>query len=61
MKENKSVSHSVVSDSATPGTIEPARLFCPWNSPGKNTGAGLSWWLSGKEPTCQCRRHGLNP
>ena len=18
----------------------------------------LSWWLSGKEPTCQCRRHG---
>ena len=18
---------------------------------------GLSWWLSGKEPTCQCRRH----
>ena len=22
---------------------------------------GLLWWLSGKEPTCQCRRHGLNP
>ena len=23
--------------------------------------AGLPWWLSGKEPTCQCRRHGFNP
>ena len=20
-----------------------------------------SWWLSGKESTCQCRRHGFNP
>ena len=22
---------------------------------------GLSWWLSGKEPACQCRRHLFNP
>ena len=22
---------------------------------------GLSWWLSGKESTCQCRRHGFDP
>ena len=22
---------------------------------------GLSLWLSGKESTCQCRRHGSNP
>ena len=21
----------------------------------------LPWWLSGKEPTCQCRRHGFHP
>ena len=21
----------------------------------------LPWWLSGKEPTCQCRRQGFNP
>ena len=21
----------------------------------------LPWWLSGKESTCQCRRHGFNP
>ena len=22
---------------------------------------GLPWWLSGKESTCQCKRHGFNP
>ena len=22
---------------------------------------GLPWWLSGKEPACQCRRHEFNP
>ena len=22
---------------------------------------GLPWWLSGKEFTCQCRRHGFDP
>ena len=22
---------------------------------------GVPWWLSGKEPVCQCRRHGFNP
>ena len=25
----------------------------------KNT--GLPWWPSGKESTCQCRRHGFKP
>ena len=22
---------------------------------------GVSWWLCSKEPTCQCRRHGVHP
>ena len=22
---------------------------------------GLPWWFTGKESTCQCRRHGFNP
>ena len=30
-----SVSHSAVSDS-----LDPIRLLCPWDSPGKNTGVG---------------------
>ena len=29
--------------------------------PGKRSMQGASWWLSGKESTCQCRRHGYNP
>ena len=40
LKESESVSHSVVSDSLRPHGLWPSRLFCPWNSPGKNTGVG---------------------
>ena len=25
------------------------------------TCVGLPWWLSGKEPVCQCRRHDFDP
>ena len=32
---------------ATPWTIESARLLCPWNSPGKNTGVGSHSLLQG--------------
>ena len=38
VKEN--VSPSVVSDSLWPHGLEPTRLFCLWNSPGKNNGVG---------------------
>ena len=27
----------------------------------KRTSFGLLWWLSGKEATCQCRRHRFDP
>ena len=40
LKESESVSHSVVSDSLQPHGLWPSRLFCPWDSPGKNTGVG---------------------
>ena len=39
-EENESVSHSVVSNHLQPHGLEPARLLCSWNSPGKNTGVG---------------------
>ena len=32
------VSHSIVSNSLQPHGLQPARLFSPWDSPGKNTG-----------------------
>ena len=34
----------------------PARLLCPWNFPGKNTGVGYHLLLQGIFPT-----QGLNP
>ena len=45
------VSHSVVSDSLRPHGLQPARLLCPWNSPGKNTGLGSHSLLHGLFPT----------
>jgi len=36
--ESRSISRSVVSGSLQPHEPQPARLLCPWNSPGKNTG-----------------------
>ena len=49
----KVLSPSVISDSLfTPWSkrvslFEPARLLCPWNSPGKNTGVGSHSLLQG--------------
>ena len=33
-------SRSVVSDSVRPHGLQPTRLFCPWDFPGKSTGVG---------------------
>ena len=43
--ESKSVSHSVLSDSLQPRGLQPARLLCPWDFPGKNTGVGCYFLL----------------
>ena len=44
-----SVSHSVVSDSLQVHGLQPAKLLCPWNSPGKNTGVGCYFLLQGTQ------------
>ena len=36
---------SVVSDSLRPHGLQPTRLLCPWDSPGKNTGVGCHFLL----------------
>ena len=36
---------SVVFDSFQPHRLEPTRLLCPWNVPGKNTGVGQSHFI----------------
>ena len=47
---------SVVSDSLRPHGLYPARLLCPWASPGKNDGVGCHFPLQGITPT-----QGLSP
>ena len=47
---------------ATPWTVA-ARLLCPWDSPGKNTGVGCHFFLQGIFPTQKlnpCLLHLLN-
>ena len=34
-----------MSDSLRPHGLQPTRLLCPWNSPGKNTGVGCHFLL----------------
>ena len=41
------LNHSVVSDSLWPHGLQPAMLFCPWDSPGKNTGKDCCALLQG--------------
>ena len=48
--------HSGMSDSLPPHGLYPARLLCPWDSPGKNTGVGCHTLLQGIFPT-----QGSNP
>ena len=47
-------SHSVVSDSSRPHGLQPTRLLCQWDFPGKSTGVGchhLLRWMS--LPVCK--------
>ena len=41
----------IVSDSLRPHGLEPSRLLCPWDSPGKNTGVGCHFLLQEIFPT----------
>ena len=54
--KNERVSHSAVSDSLRPRGLQPARLFCPWDAPGKNNEVGCHSLLQGIFLT-----QGLNP
>ena len=47
----KSISSSVVSDPLWLHGLYPARLLCPWNSPGKNPGVGCHSLLQRIFPT----------
>ena len=42
---------SVVSDSSQPHGLQPTRLLCPWDFPGRSTGMGCHCLLQGIFPT----------
>ena len=46
-----SCSRSVLSASLRPHGLQPTRLLCPWDSPGKSTGVGCHVLLQGILPT----------
>ena len=48
--------HSLMSDSLGPHGLQPSRLLCPLDFPGKNTGVGCHFFLQGIFLT-----QGLNP
>ena len=50
------LSCSVESSTLRPHGLQPARLLCPWDCPGKDTGVGCHFLLQGIFPT-----QGLNP
>ena len=54
--KTESESYSVVSASLGSLRLQPTRLLCPWNFPGKNTGVGCHSVLQGIFPT-----QGSNP
>ena len=56
MQTIRVLSHSVVFDSLQPHKLQPTRLLCPWDSPGKNTGMCCHSLLQGIFPTQE-----LNP
>ena len=37
---------SVVSDPQRPRGLQPSRLLCPWDFPGKSTGVGCHWQVT---------------
>ena len=45
------VAHLVVFNSLQPHGLQPTRLLCPWDSPGKNTGVGCHSLIQGILPT----------
>ena len=66
--EKEMATHSSVLAWRIPGTGEPGGLLFmgshrvghDWHNSAA-AAAGLLWWLSGKGPTCQCRRLGFDP
>ena len=51
---------SVLSHSVRPHGLQPARLLCPWDSPGQSPGGGCHFLLQGTPPPRGCLLHLLH-
>ena len=51
MLKSESVSRSVISDSLQHHGLQPVKLLCPWNSPGRNIEVGTHSLPQGIVPT----------
>ena len=54
------LSRYVMSNSLRPHVLQPARLLCPWDFPGKNTGVGCHFLLQEIVPTQGSNLHLLH-
>ena len=52
------VSYSVVSNTLQLHGLQPTRLLCPWDSPGKDTGVGCHFLLHDSEHSSLCHTAG---
>ena len=60
--EKGMATHSSILAWRTPWTEELGRLqSMGWQRVGHDWATNTPCWLSGKEASCQCRRHGFNP
>ena len=56
-KKKENVSPSAMSDPLQPHGLQPTRLLCPWDSPGKNSGMGSHSLLQELNPgLLHCRQ-----
>ena len=44
------VAQSCLPDSLQPQGLQPSRLLCPWNSPGKSTGVAIPFSKGSSQP-----------
>ena len=54
-ERGESVSNSVVSNSLLPHKLQPARLLCPWDSPGERVTGRKARGLQMEEIACKCQ------
>ena len=59
VSSSSGVGHSAMSDSSKLHGLQPPRVLCPWNSPGKNTGRSCHFLFQGSSLSRYCTQESL--